>query len=260
MHMPGAASRAASRRKALSGGPAQSGPDDDFVERRAQAAALIFFEKPQSDERLHVGVHVFVVPPQRARKRPDLQPLVSGDMANQLSRFSETALNNSAMLPKASRGVVLRRARVCRHARVKAASAAWELSTSISIRFIAISIHGTGRRHALLGTEERPGSARERRAHRRAPVCDAKSKRGILERLQYGVDARLVTWALSLKPREHLRIHAKGDGLLRFNRLQTLAHDDPGDVFDIQLGMIRSDFNVTVLHGFDALPISLGGF
>src|SRR6266571_7586669 len=81
--MPGAASRAASRRKALSGGLAQAGPDHDFVERRAQAAALVFLEEPQPDERLHVGVHVLVVPRERAGKRPDLQSLVSGDMANQ---------------------------------------------------------------------------------------------------------------------------------------------------------------------------------
>jgi hypothetical protein len=54
------------------------------------------------------------------------------------SRFSETMLNSS-VLPKASRGMDLRPARACRQARVNAASAACEPSTSISIRFIAIS-------------------------------------------------------------------------------------------------------------------------
>src|SRR5712691_11599874 len=86
-------------RKARSGGFAQAGPDDDFVERRTQTAALIFFEKPQFDERLHVGVHVLVVPPQRTRKRPDLQPLVSGDMANQLQplfRYRAEQLRDAA--------------------------------------------------------------------------------------------------------------------------------------------------------------------
>jgi len=52
-----------------SGGLAQAGPDDDLVERRAQAAALVFLQEPQLDERLHVGVHVLVVAPECARKR-----------------------------------------------------------------------------------------------------------------------------------------------------------------------------------------------
>ena len=97
----------------------------------------------------------------------------------------------------------------------------------------------------------------ERGAHRRPPlswrtsVCRTKLKRGILERLQYGVHARLVTRALRLKPREYLRIDAKRDGLLRFNGLQTLAYDDPGDVFDSQLGMLltsRSFMDLTRLQ------------
>ena len=65
---------------------------------------------------------------------------VSDIVNGKRSITADTALNNSAMLPKASRGVALRPARVCRHARAKAASAAGELSTSISIRFIAISL------------------------------------------------------------------------------------------------------------------------
>ena len=50
----------------ISGGLAQAGPDDDFVERRAQAAALVFLQEPQLEKRLHVGVHVLVVPPEGA--------------------------------------------------------------------------------------------------------------------------------------------------------------------------------------------------
>src|SRR5882724_5573502 len=65
-------------------GLAQAGPDHDFVERRTQTAALVLLEEPQPDQRLHVGVHVLVVPSKRAGKRPDLQPLVASDMADQL--------------------------------------------------------------------------------------------------------------------------------------------------------------------------------
>src|SRR3990172_10965716 len=89
-----------------SGGFAQAGPDDDLVERRAQAAALIFLQEPQLEERLHVGVNVLVVPPECAGKRTDLQPLFARNVAHQ---FQPLFRNRAEQLRDAAKGEARRR-------------------------------------------------------------------------------------------------------------------------------------------------------
>ena len=48
---------------------------------------MLLPQEPHFDERLHVGVHVLVVPPERVREGPNPQPFVRGHIANQLQPF-----------------------------------------------------------------------------------------------------------------------------------------------------------------------------
>src|SRR5690348_15613635 len=77
-------------------------------------------------------------------------------------------------------------------------------------------------------------------------------ERGIFERSQNGIDAGLVSPALSLEPFQHVRINSERNGGLRAHWLEPLAHDAADDVPYVGLGVLRRYSDLTVRHATDA--------